>query len=54
MKADYGGGGQNIEAKRKCIFQIFLPRAIYFIECSVDAPVFNATEYTLGKSRALL
>jgi hypothetical protein len=55
MKADYEGGGQNtcIEAKIKCVFQISFHRAICFIEFYVDAPVFNATEYTLGKSRAL-
>ena len=53
-KAVFKDGGQNIEGKQKCIFQLSLPRAVYVIECYDDAPAFNMTEYTLGNLRALL
>ena len=43
-------GGQNMEGKQKCIFQLSLPRAVCSIKRYDDAP----TEYTLGKLRALL
>jgi hypothetical protein len=41
MKGVFKDGGQNVEDKQKCIFQISMPRAVYVIECYDDAPDFN-------------
>jgi hypothetical protein len=52
MTTVFKDGGQNIEDKQKCIFQLSVPRASYAIEYYDAARAFNTTEYTLGKLRA--